>query len=389
MNTRTVGVVALVCGLVLAAQIGAGLLFMGGAVLHEAVQPQADGQVALAPAPLIENFVFDAGGFGQPRGEAITPKELQAVRGAVAPVRECKITGPYTHENLSLFLVHGPDKVQGQPVMPLQTALEQNLAVVHATAISVDNRADVPLFIQAGDIVKGGTQDRVLPYDYLVPVGTNRLPVSVFCVEAGRSFPRGQELSASFGSSTEQLPGKRLQLAARVRHAQGDVWQGVRELQAALTRNVGGPVESPLSPTSLQLTLESDRVQQAVATYVNDIAPRTAGEEGAIGVVVVINGQIQSADTYVSAALFRDLFPKVLKAGAVAALAERQGGAATAPTTEKVQKFLVSCERGDRCQQVRTDGTLVLRQETDRAVLFETCDPARQNVVLHRSYLVK
>ncbi len=192
MNARTVGVVALVCGAVIAAQVAAGLLFMGGAMLHEAVQPQADGQVAIAPAPLINNLIFDGGGFGEARGQACTHDELQAARGPVARVRECKISGPYTHANLSVFLVHGPDKLAGQPVMPLQAALEQNLAVVHEGALSVDNRANVPLFIQAGDIIKGGTQDRVLPYDYLVPVGTNRLPLTVFCVEAGRCFGAGR-----------------------------------------------------------------------------------------------------------------------------------------------------------------------------------------------------
>lgn len=388
MNARTVGVVALICGAVIAAQIGAGLLFMGGAMLHEAAQPQPGGQPAFAPAPFVNNLIFD-GGFGEPRGQACTRDELQAARGPVVPVRECTISGPYTHKNLSLFLIHGPNKVEGQPVMPLQTALEQNLAVVHEGALSVDNRANVPLFIQAGDIIKGGTQDRVLPYDYLVPVGTSRLPLTVFCVESGRSWPRGQELSTAFASSTEQLPGKRLQLAARYRHAQGDVWQGVSELQNALERNMGGGVRSPQSQTSLQLTLESERVQQAVAAYINDIAPRTAAETDAIGATVVINGQIQSADTYASSGLFRELFPKLLKAGAVAALAERQGGQTAVPTVERLQKFLVSCEKGDQCQQVSREGTLVLRQETERAVLFETCDPTRKNVVLHRSYLVK
>jgi hypothetical protein len=388
MNARTIGVVASVVLAVLAAQVGAGLLFMGGAIVHEAAQPQPNGQIALAPAPFVNNFVFNDA-FGQPQGRACSRDELQAARGPVAPVKECTISGPYTHANLSVYLIHGPDKLQGQPVMPLQAALEQNLAVVHEGALSVDNRANVPLFIQSGDIIKGGNQDRVLPYDYLVPVGRSQLPVTVFCVESGRSRPRGEELSASFQSSTEQLPGKRLQLAARYRHGQGDVWQAVRELQTALERNVGGPVQSPLSPTSLQLTLESERVQQAAATYVHEIAPRTAAENDAIGVAMVINGQIQSADTYASASMFRELFPKLLRAGAVAALADRQDRASTPPTIERMQKFLVSCEKGDGCQTVRTDGTVVLRQETERAVLFETCDPARHNVVLHRSYLVK
>src|SRR5437660_9050114 len=118
MNARTIGVVALVCGLVIAAQIGAGLLFMGGAMIQEVAQPQGNGQVAMEPAPFINNFVFD-GGFGEPRGEAVTQQELQAARGPVAPTRECTISGPYTHENLTLFLIHGPDKLQGQAVMPL------------------------------------------------------------------------------------------------------------------------------------------------------------------------------------------------------------------------------------------------------------------------------
>jgi hypothetical protein len=389
MNTRTIGVVVLICGAVIAAQVAAGLLFMGGALIHEAAQPQGGMQVAFGNGPLINNFAFD-GVFGDPRQQACTHEELQAARGPVQPAKECTISGPYTHENLTLFLIHGPDKMQGQQVMPLQGALDQNLAVVHEGALSVDNRANMPLFIQAGDIVKGGNQDRVLPYDYLIPVGKSQLPVTVFCVESGRSMPRGQEVSTSFQTSTEQLPGKRLQMAARYMHAQNAVWQGVAQLQRDLERNLGGSVQSPLSASSLQLTLESDRVQQAVAAYVNDIGPRTVDEADAIGVAVVVNGEIQSVDTYGSAGLFRELFPKVLKAGAVAAVAERKAGEPAAlPSIDSLQKFMISSEKGNNCQRIQTDGTLVLRQETDRAVLFETCDPARQNAVLHRSYLAK
>src|SRR5262249_28331346 len=84
MNKRTGGVGALVCGLVVAARLGAGLLMMGGAMIQEAAQPQPDGQRGLAPAPFIENLVFD-GGFGEQRAQPCTREELKAARGPVTP----------------------------------------------------------------------------------------------------------------------------------------------------------------------------------------------------------------------------------------------------------------------------------------------------------------
>jgi hypothetical protein len=329
---------------------------------------------------------FQAG----PRGQACTHEELRALRGSMVPLSDCAVVGPFTHANLSVYLIHGADGVRGQKVLPLQSALEQNLAVVHEGAINVDNFAALPLFIQAGDIVKGGSQDRVLPYDYLVAPGQNRLPLTVFCVEAGRSGPRGQELSRSFQTATEQLPGKRLHLAARHRQSQLEVWDGVRQVQLALAQNVGGSVQSPQSQTSLQLTLENGLVQRSIQDYLTDLAPLPDGKDDVIGIVVAINNQIQSADIYVSSDLFRELWPKLMRANAVAALAERKAGAVGAPPTAAVvQTFLARACRGDECRHELTDGTRVLCQETAQSLLFDTCDPARQNLVLHRSFLAK
>jgi hypothetical protein len=386
MNARTIGVVAAACAAVLGVQLAAGLLFFGGAVVNDVVvQPAAERQIGPG---VVFNQVFDDVHGGQ--GKQVTRDELHAARGPVVSATKCKLTGPYTHDNLAIYLVHGPDKAAGQRVITLQSALEQRLAVVHEGMLAIDNFADAPIFIQGGDIIKGGTQDRVLPHDYLVPVGRNRQPLSVFCVEAGRSFPRGQEQSASFQSSTEQLPGNRLHLAARHRRNQVEVWNGVREVQLALARNVGGSVQSPLSQTSLQLTLESDRVQQAIQAYINELGPRTVGADDVIGVAVAVNGQIQSADTYASSGLFMELWPKLLRANAIAALADRQAGAAApAPARVAVQQFLTLSEKGANCRRVESDGMVTLQQETERTLLYETCDPARQNAVLHRSFLAK
>src|SRR5207249_2487567 len=145
-------------------------------------------------------------------------------------------------------------------------ALENNLAVVHETGMGqlfIDNRGNAPLFIQSGDIVKGGTQDRVLPSDLLISPNTKRVPIAALCVESGRSFPRGDEVSSSFQTATDQLPGRDLKLAA-YRGEQQAVWNKVKAMQANLARNVGGTVQAKLSQTSLQLSLEHQRVKEAV-----------------------------------------------------------------------------------------------------------------------------
>jgi hypothetical protein len=338
--------------------------------------------VAIA-APVAEPFP------AMPPEQPVTLEELKVVRGAAVAVKDYTLTGPFTHGNLSIVLIHGPDTMKNGKVLPLQNALEQNLAVVHEGAIAIDNRANVPLFIQAGDIIKGGTQDRVLPYDQLIPPGVVGMPLAAFCVEAGRSHPRGLEVSESFQSATEQLPGRQLHLAARYRHNQQEVWRGVSLMQANLTRNLGRPVQSALSQTSLQLTLENDPVQQAVQEPLAQLLPLTERAEDVIGVAIAINGQIQSADIYASSTLCRDLWPKLLKANIVAALAERAVDAAAPPTTDAIRQFLMDAETGQASQQTLPSGTRSVRHESDSALLFETCNPAAANLVVHRSYLAK
>ncbi len=345
----------------------------------------------VAPMPPQPGIEFD---FPAPdlRPKPIAAEELPKVRGLVTPVEKLTLSGPHTHANLTIFLVRGQDTLKDQNILTLQEGLEQGLAVVHDRGrLLIDNRADAPLFIQAGDIVKGGSQDRTLPFDMLVSARTNQLPIAAFCVESGRSVPRANELGTSFQSSTEQLPGRKFRLAtiSGPDIAQGQVWSNVAALQANLARNVGGSVQVPRQETSLQLTLEHPRVQDAVRKYVADLGQIVDNKDDAIGYVVVVNGKIQSADVYASSSLFQKLWPKLLKAGAVEALAERQpGAAANAPSAETVQAFLAAAEKGST-SRLQTNRGLVIRHDTPQHLLFDTCDSARENLVLHRSYLAK
>src|SRR5258708_4910382 len=74
-----------------------------------------------------------------------------------------KLSGPYTHDNLSIFLIHGEDQLKDKVFLTLQEALAQKKVVVHETKnvneLAIENvSASEEVFVQAGDIVKGGQQ---------------------------------------------------------------------------------------------------------------------------------------------------------------------------------------------------------------------------------------
>jgi len=101
------------------------------------------------------------------------------------------IAGPFTHENLSIFLLRGADAFDGSRFIPLDQAMEQKCVIVHETGdvgqLEVENLSEsFDLYIQAGDVVKGGRQDRTLGVDFVLPAKSGRMPIPSFCVESGR-----------------------------------------------------------------------------------------------------------------------------------------------------------------------------------------------------------
>lgn len=152
-----------------------------------------------------------------------------------------KISGPYTHKNLSVFLIHGADQAGGKTYLTLQEAMRQKKVVVRETGdvneLTIQNRSTQEVFVQAGDIVKGGQQDRVLALDLILPPKSGRIPIEAFCVESSRWSQRGQEAVAAFSVSDKMLATKGLKLAARKSQSQSEVWANVSLAQAKLAKN--------------------------------------------------------------------------------------------------------------------------------------------------------
>jgi hypothetical protein len=304
-----------------------------------------------------------------------------------------RISGPYVYENLDVYLVHGRDQLAGRKLVPLARALAQKQVIVRETGsvsrLTIENLSDQEVYVQAGEIVKGGRQDRVLSMDLVLPPRSGRIEIASLCVESGRWRKRGTEAADSFASAESTLAHKDLKYS-NYQQLQTGVWDNVARVQDKLSSNLNGEVRGAQSASSLQLTLESDRVRHGVDGYLQALEPLVKAHPDAVGYVFAIGGELNSAELYGSPALFRALWPKLIRASAVEAVAERRDGVPhTPPGIDAVRAFLDKADEGTVSEKPALAGTRTVGRETSSRVVIETQEAARKDAWLHRSYLKK
>ena len=303
-----------------------------------------------------------------------------------------RISAPYTYKNLTIFLIHGKDSTNKKNIITLQEALKLKVFKVYETSevneLQVENiSSQYDVFIQSGDIVKGGKQDRVLAISIIIPARSGRVSIESFCVESGRWEKRKGEDAQQFSSSEERLVSKDLKVAANGQRSQSEVWSKVSEAQKRLSANTGVDVTANASGSSLQLALENSKVSATTEEYVAKLAALTRGKSDVIGYAFAINGEINSADIYVSNHLFNKLWPRMLKAAAVEAVSESTATAVNAPAPKPaaIQGFLNEAEKGEVKERTTSGKSKVVTRDSDGNAVYEARDKADN--VIHRNYV--
>jgi len=311
-----------------------------------------------------------------------------------------RISGPVTHDNLSVYFIHGASK-SGPPPLTLGEALAAKTAEVRETgsvnSLEIENLGDNPIFVQAGDVVKGGRQDRTLTVSLLLPPKSGRIPIASFCVEHGRWSARNAEDPTKFSGSTSSVPSKEMKMAMQAPQPsvpssmdtsvrQQKVWDNVAKAQDRLGVALGGTVRAAASESSLQLALEDQRLATLREAYV--AALKGAGEKGndIVGYVFAVNGQINSGEVYQSNALFRKMWPKLLDASATEAISHRNDAKGTTPPIAMVADFIDTTADRPGTVTPLNFGVSRITRESDSAWSFET---ASAEGWVHRSYLAK
>ena len=326
-----------------------------------------------------------------------------------------RLTGPYTHRSLSIYLIHRKDRNAGPaptapaptaPVpMTLREALEQGAVRVLETGnvrqLVVRNGGGREVFIQAGDIVKGGKQDRVLTVSMILPPNSGDIPIGAFCVERGRWARRSGERLSEFSASTARLPSRAgrlvmMERAARPRTVRpellrtersggrpatrrgysGDrqdlIWRSVRRVQERLSTSVRSDVADKRSRSSLQLSLENETLAAALADYEKALGGLPDRHPDAVGYAFAIGNRLNSGDEFAGAALFRKLWRRQLRAAATETLGEAPAGAGDPPAPAAVARFIDRARAAEPVRRTMPGGTILVTRESETSLHTET-----------------
>ncbi|MEW6251972.1 MAG: DUF6569 family protein [Planctomycetota bacterium] len=324
---------------------------------------------------------------------AATPGGQPAPDGAKPDSAAQRLSGPYTHANLTIWLVHGPDRLPGARFLTLQEAVERKLCRVHETGdvneLLIENLSKThELFIQAGDIVRGGKQDRCIGVDVIV-APASKLPLPSFCVEHGRWQRRGNEDPIFFTRSDKQVSGRAIRLQVQGAADQGGVWEAVEMNQQQLSSNVGRDVRDAASSSSLLLSLENKAVAAATEPYLKELTKLAAEHADALGVVVAVNGELSTADVYAAHDLFTRLWPKLLESAAAEAVSLKDRPAAAPPQLAAVQAFLNAAQDAPGKARRVSDRVDYVTHDADKAVRFRINDKDRPQASVHENVIRK
>ena len=371
---------------------------------------------AVAVSPFV---MLGAAGLGHAQTQALDPAGQ-------------RISGPIVHENLAVYFIHGKS-APGKVPLTLEEAMAKGVVKVRETSnvnqLEIENLGLDEVFVQSGDIVKGGKQDRSLMVSLVLPPKSGSIPIASFCVEQGRWTARGREDASQFSTASAAVPSREMKLAmkapmpaappaggnadarivggnssasARIVRGnsaasetgerQAQVWESVRKTQAKLTGNLGSQVRSAQSASSLQLALENEKLIDAQKGYSKALKAAGESADDVVGFIFAVNGELNSADVYPSNGLFRKMWGKLLTASVIEAIGHKDEPAVTTPSIDAVTAFLAAAESGKSSEKPLNAGVKLETREADKAYLFETAraaSPASPASWVHRNYLAR
>jgi hypothetical protein len=301
-----------------------------------------------------------------PGGDDSSPSEPATTVVANADVLGVpfRVSGPYAHENLTVFLIHAPDQDK-RDFLTLEEGLKGNLVSItemeqeRVGELQIDNQSDRPLYLQEGERLSGGKQDRIIAASMVIPPKSGKKAVPTFCIEQSRWQEGDYGRKFGFTLNTALAP-KGVRGAAKFEDNQGAVWHCVGTQKSyAKDRALASNTNS-----SGNELLDAPRVRQLADEYGSKLGRALRDGADAVGVAVVVNNQIEEVNVYPNHALFAKLYPRLV--GCYALQAEMLKGrakAAQAPSAADVERFMrAGAERTRHDKNIDAGNTARVRE---------------------------
>jgi hypothetical protein len=343
-------------------------------------------------------------------GAAHASGQAAQTRARAASGASITLEGPFTHDNLAVYVIRGASG-DARAYLTLDQGLAARTVEVRergagagqdqatVNSLEIENKSDKWLFLHAGDIVKGGKQDRTIMTDVLLAPHSKSQSIDAFCVEQGRWTPSGDGLA--FKANPGIVAGTSLKRAIQSEKNQSRVWQEVANAEGravTMARAAGAPIPAAAALSSTRTynaIAENSTLKGGRGAYVNALLPSLRKHKDAIGLAVAINGKVTAADVYGSASLFEALSGKLLESYALEALLAREGVQQAPPEKQQVTAFLTNAAAAPAATQTVGNSMHQSTRENTASVMYEygyltaPKDGKRDIVVLHKSYLKK
>ena len=263
------------------------------------------------------------------------------------------------------------------------------------------NRAERPLYLMPGEIIVGGKQDRAVAQEYVIAPAETPVTIRVFCVEHGRWQQRDARETARLFSSANaphsladsvSVAGgnngnvadvaakgadgkffgsvgnvsKAARMAVQGEKNQGQVWNRVAQTnrQSQASSSSGAFTANYASAATLE----------RLEPYVESVRSSIANRPQIVGVLVAVNGRIESLDVFESTPLFEQLWPKLLKSYALDAANASQPGADKTCSIDDARAFLAKALAAQVASTETNQGLVTSTRDTKDFICFSAHD---------------
>ncbi|MFN3431221.1 MAG: ARPP-1 family domain-containing protein [Candidatus Sericytochromatia bacterium] len=269
-----------------------------------------------------------------------------------------KVLPPETHDGLAIYPLVATADYPLANHLTLDEALQAKaLKVTELTdkaevnTLLLENVGAKPIFIMAGEILRGAKQDRTMQSDLLIPPKSGKLKVSVFCTEHGR----WAENSDQFASAGQAVPNS-VRQAARIDKNQRAVWSSISDNQSRL--KAAAPTEAAKD------VYENQAVQKDMQPFVTKLGGLTKRHAHVVGVIAAHGDRLIAVDVFGDDHLFGRLYPKLLRSYAVDVLNDKPKGAFSA----KDASLLLAMATGSEWVRRPTEGVGTALELTQKRV---------------------
>ena len=230
---------------------------------------------------------------------APAPEVTALVAGSAHIDDRLTVGAPVVVGGLAMFVVtdrRANERPAGEYVLLADALGAGTLAISEVDAggnvptLHAHNTGSVPVLAMAGDVIRGGKQDRVVTQDVLIEPSDTPQPLAVNCVEQSRWSESRQGLAFSYAGRGEVDLARTVQ----TKKSQSETWSKVAELNDARG-------QAPQTGT-YGASLGDAETRAKVDAVVGKLG--AVSGDNAVGVVVALRGELESAEIYDNPAIF-------------------------------------------------------------------------------------